>query len=252
MLDLERLGTAPHRRHQHAAIPPGLHIDHVAVHLDARELERRPVGGQPGREREAGRRGPQAHEPGEHRLRHEHALHELTVDPQSAGGAAPLERAPPRHGVVGPLATGLLHLGKPGEDLLEPLPGVVRPGHVEPREQVEIAEAEHRPAVLDLAPPGDRGGISPGPDVGLDVAAGGRSRAEPPVVDVGSLRAVAGDRPAAIDPIEDRAGLLGARQPAGDRLQVEKRETVVLAPAIFIDPADKPAGLGVPEPGLEI
>jgi hypothetical protein len=58
--------------------------------------------------------------------------------------------------------------------------------------------------------------------------------------------------PPAVEPVEDAAGLLVAGDAGGHGLGVQEGEAVVPWGALEVDPADEPAGVGVPEPRLEV
>ena len=70
--------------------------------------------------------GGEAEKAGEHHLRDHHALEELLVEPQPARRPAALQRPFTRAVVVFTVAADSLHFVEPADDLLEPLPGIVR------------------------------------------------------------------------------------------------------------------------------
>ena len=174
-------------------------------------------------------------------LRHKHALHELSIEPQTARGAAALQRATPRLGIVATIAALGLDLAKPLRDLPQPLPGIVRPVDLQSGHDVVIAEPEHGTPVLNLATPGDFFGVKPGPHVRFDIATRRRSRSEPPVVDVRANRCVARYRAVPIEPGEDARRLIRRGQTAGDGFEIHECEAVVVGPAINVDPPHESA-----------
>src|ERR1035441_5247671 len=93
-------------------------------------------------------------------------------------------------GLILAVAAGSLYFVEPRNNLTQTLPRVVRAEDLQPRHQIMVGKAEHGPAVLHLAAPGDAFRTVPRPEIPIEVAFGGGSRAEAPVVDVLALRRV--------------------------------------------------------------
>ncbi len=194
-----------------------------------------PIGGQAGIELEAiGTRG-EAEEAIQHDLWHHGALEEFHVEPEPACRAAALKSAFARAVVILAVAAGGLDFVEPGEDFAQALPGVVRAEDFETSHQVVVREAEDGAAILDLAAPGNAFRVVPGPEIPVEVALGGRARAEAPVVDVLALGGVALDSAVTVDPAQDGLGVLGRGEVVIDGFEVKESEAVVVGLAVGID-----------------
>jgi len=238
-MDFNGLGRGPN------APDPALELDPIHGQL-------RPVPGQPGIELKAiGVRG-KAEEALEHDLGHQRAFEKLLVKPQAARGAAALQRPLARFLVILAVAARRLHLVEPGDHLAQPLPGVVRPEHLQAGHQIMEGKTQHRPAVLHLSAPGNIFRRVPGPDIPVHVAPRRGPRPEAPMVNIPALRRIARHHAIPVDPAQDGAGVFRRGKIIIDRLEVEKGQPVVVGLAVHILARIEPLRLAVPEPAVAL
>lgn len=245
-LDFQRPGAFPTKGHVDTLVIDAK-IKNVVTIVDAGDSEFRPVGGEFWIESEMVRLRLQAEESVKHDLGNEDGFKKLGINAETARGAAALKGAAVGFCVVGTVATFGLDFRKPVEDRLEAFPRVVGTTSFESRHKVMVGETQDSAAVLDLTTPGN--GIGAVPDVGvpLDVAQGGGSGGEAPLVDTFTGGSVTLDDTVASDPLKDRSCLLVTREAVVDRLKVEEGEPIVVGLTIDIDAGEESAVRIVPE-----
>ena len=245
-LDFQRVGAFAAKGHVDILVIDAK-IKNVVTVLDAGDGEFRPVGGEFRIESEMVRLWLQAEESVKHDLGNQDGFKKLGIDAETAWSAAALKGATLGFCVIGTVAAFRLDFRKPVEDGFEALPRVVGTTGFEPRHEVVVGEAQDSAAVLNLITPGNGIGAVPHVGVPLDVAKGGGSGSETPVVDVLTGGSVTLDHTVASDPLKDRSCLIVTREAVVDRLKVEEGEPIVVGLTINIDAGEESAVRFIPE-----